>query len=71
MLVSRVACFGKIRHDPKGYSGPLSRHLLAYQSIISNVHATVRDLMEMNLASMFLKGLIDRTRNDWAEISHG
>ena len=71
MLVSRVACFGKIRHQSKGYSGPLSRHLLAYQSIVSNVHASLRDLVEMNLAAMFLEGLVDRDRDDWVDISLG
>jgi len=71
MLVSRLACLGKIRHDPKRWSGPLSRHLLAYQSIISNVHGSLRDLMEMILAAMFLDGSVDRDRNDWTDISLG
>ncbi|KAL6721581.1 hypothetical protein ACLMJK_000685 [Lecanora helva] len=71
MLVSRLACLGKIRHEPKRWSGPLSRHLLAYRSIISNVHDSLRDLMEMILASMFLEGLVDRDRKDWADISLG
>lgn len=71
MLVSRVACLGKISHEQKAYSGPLSRHLLAYQSIISNVHTTLRDLIEMILVGMFLEGLVDRDRDDWVEISLG
>ena len=71
MLISRLACLGKIRHDPKRWSGPLSRHLLAYQSIISNVHGSLRDLMEMILAAMFLEGLVDRDRNDWTDIALG
>lgn len=71
MLVSRVACLGKIRHSAKGYSGPLSRHMLAYHSIVSNVHASLRDLLEMIVAAMFLEGLVDRDRNDWADISVG
>lgn len=71
MLVSRVACLGKIRHSAKGYSGPLSRHMLAYHSIVSNVHASLRDLLEMIVAAMFLEGLVDRDRNDWADISLG
>jgi len=71
MLVSRVACLGKIHHAQKAYSGPLSRHLLAYQSIVSSVHATLRDLMEMTLVGMFLEGLIDRDRDDWVDISLG
>lgn len=71
MLVSRLACLGKIHHEPKSWSGPLSRHLLAYQSLISNVHASLRDLIEMILAAMFLEGLVDRDRDDWIDISLG
>ena len=71
MLVSRLACLGKIRHNAKRWSGPLSKHLLAYQSIISSVHESLRDLMEMILAAMFLEGLVERDRNDWTDISLG
>jgi len=71
MLISRLACLGKIHHNPKRWSGPLSRHLLAYQSIISNVHTSLRDLIEMILAAMFLEGLVDRDREDWTDISLG
>ena len=71
MLVSRVACLGKLRHQPKGYSGPLSRHLLAYHSITSTVQASLRDLIEMSLATMFLEGAVDRDREDWMKLSLG
>ncbi len=71
MMVSRVACFGKTRHNPKTYSGTLSRHLLAYQSMISNVQASLRDLIEMILVAMFLEGSIDRDRDDWMKLSLG
>ena len=71
MMVSRVACFGKIRHSPTTYSGTLSRHLLAYQSMISNVQASLRDLIEMILVAMFLEGSIDRDRDDWMNLSLG
>ena len=69
MLVSRVACIGKLRHQPRGYSGPLSRHLLAYHSITSAIHASLRDLVEMSLAAMFLEGEADRDRDDWMDLS--
>ncbi|KAL9612503.1 MAG: hypothetical protein Q9167_002888 [Letrouitia subvulpina] len=69
MLVSRVACLGKIRHQSRGYSGPLSRHMLAYYSIVSVLQAHLRDLVEMSLVTMFLEGLVDREREDWMEIS--
>lgn len=69
MLVSRVACIGNLRHQPRGYSGPLSRHLLAYHSIISAIHASLRDLVEMSIAAMFLAGDADRDREDWMDLS--
>lgn len=71
MLISRLACLGKVHHSSKRWSGPLSRHLLAYQSLISNVHSTLRDLTENILAAMFLEGLVDRGRGDWTDISLG
>lgn len=69
MLISRIACLGKIQHQKKPYSGPLSRHLLAYQSIISRVRNTLRDLVEMILAAMFLEGSVQRERTDWIDLS--
>ena len=71
MLVSRVASFGRLRHKSKGYSGPLSRSLLAYHSFISSLQNGLRDLLEMNLVSMFLDGSIERDRDGWMELSLG
>ena len=45
--------------------------MLAYHSIVSNVHASLRDLLEMIVAAMFLEGLVDRDRDDWVDISLG
>lgn len=69
MLVSRVACLGRLVHQPQGYSGPLSRHLLAYHAIIAAVQAALRDLVEMSVVTMFLDGYVDRDRDDWMEIA--
>ncbi|KAL8694482.1 MAG: hypothetical protein Q9218_000895 [Villophora microphyllina] len=69
MLVSRVACLGRLIHQPRGYSGPLSRHLLAYYSMISAVQAILRDLVEMSVVTMFLEGYVDRERDDWMDIA--
>ncbi len=71
MLVSRVACLGKIHHQPRGYSGPLSRHLLSYHSVISTLQASLRDLVEMSIATMFLEGYVERDRDDWMDLSLG
>ena len=69
MLVSRVACLGRLRHQPRGYSGPLSRHMLAYHSIISAIQASLRDTLEVALASMFLEGEVERDRKDFMDLS--
>lgn len=71
MLISRTACLGKLRHQPRGYSGPLSRHLLSYNSVISSLHASLRDLLEMSLVTMFLEGHVHRERDDWMDLSLG
>ncbi|MCJ1281580.1 hypothetical protein MMC26_000900 [Xylographa opegraphella] len=69
MFISWVASLGKIRHHAIGYSGPLNRQLLAFQSIVSEVRASLRDLIEMSLVSLFLEGDADRDRKDWMDIS--
>lgn len=69
MLVSRVACLGRVAHPPRGYSGPLSRHLLAYHAVIAAVQAALRDLVEMSAVTMFLEGYAERDRDDWMDIA--
>lgn len=78
MLVARLACTGRVSHKAKGYSGPLSRHLLAYYSIVAAVRASIRDLLDMCLATMFMEGDCEREREkanenslkagDWMEL---
>ncbi|KAH2042815.1 hypothetical protein KXV43_006198 [Aspergillus fumigatus] len=69
ILISRVACIAKIQHKNIGYSGPLSRQLLCYRSLISEVRSTLRNLIEVVLASLLLSGDASRDRNDWTEMS--
>ncbi|QGA18185.1 hypothetical protein EYB26_005869 [Talaromyces marneffei] len=60
LLISRVACIGKLKHKPIGYSGPLSRQLLSFRSLIFAVRRTLRELVEVVLTSMLLSGEVDR-----------
>ncbi|KAH9877912.1 hypothetical protein J1614_003129 [Plenodomus biglobosus] len=60
MLVSRVAGLGTLRHRPIGFTGPLSQHLLGYNSIIDVVRRTLRDLVEVASTHMFLTGCCNR-----------
>ncbi|RHZ52224.1 MKT1 family protein [Aspergillus thermomutatus] len=69
ILISRVACIAKIQHKNIGYSGPLSRQLLCYRSLVSEVRSTLRNLIEVVLAGLFLSGDANRDRNDWTEMS--
>ena len=69
MLISRVACLGKIHHKQLPYSGPLSRHLTAYQGMASNIRNALRDLLEMILAAMLMEGSVDRNQSDWMALS--
>lgn len=69
MLVSRVACVAKLQHKSIGYSGPLSRQLLSYRSLISEVRSALRNLIEVVLAGLLLSGDADRDRNDWTEMA--
>lgn len=69
MLVSRVACIAKLQHKSIGYSGPLSRQLLCYRSLISEVRHALRNLIEVVLTGLLLSGDADRDRKDWTEMS--
>jgi hypothetical protein len=60
LLIARCACLIKLRHKDKGYTGPLSKNLLAYHSIINTVCEADRDLVEAIVASMFLFAHADR-----------
>lgn len=66
LIVSRIACLGKLSHAPIGYTGPLSRHLLAYHSMISAVRSSLRDLAEVTLVTLLLNGDAHR-----GELPHG
>ena len=68
MLISRVACIAKLQHKSIGYSGPLSRQLLCYRSLVAEVRTTLRNLIEVVLAGLLLSGDADRDRDDWSEM---
>jgi len=72
ILIGRTACLLKLRHESVGYTGPLSKNLLAFHSIIKAVREADRDLVEAVIASMFMGGQASRTdRKDWAGLAQG
>ncbi|GAB7354163.1 hypothetical protein MBLNU459_g4718t2 [Dothideomycetes sp. NU459] len=60
LLVSRVACLGRLQHKSIGFTGPLSRHLLGFKSMASAVRSSLRNLAEMSLCSMLVNAHVDR-----------
>jgi|TARA_R110002003_G_scaffold388_13_gene19381 hypothetical protein len=69
MLVSRVAGLGELRHRPIGFTGPLSQHLLGYNSIINIIRQTLRDLVEVAATHMFLYGCCNRLAVDLSVVA--
>ena len=68
ILISRVACLGKLQHKPIGYTGPLNRFLLAFNAVISAVRDNLRNLLEMSAATLLLNGDAERDRKDLTDI---
>ena len=60
LLISRIACLGTFQHGAIGYTGPLSRHLLAYHQVTAAVRGALRDLVEVHACNMFLAGSVKR-----------
>lgn len=70
LLISRCASLLKLRHQANGYTGPLSKNLLAFRSLVSEVRSADRDLIEAIVASMFMYAQAKRNRDDGWELSH-
>jgi hypothetical protein len=72
LLVSRVACFAGLRHKSIGFTGPLSRHLLAYTSMVSAVRGSLRNVVEMSLFGLLANNHVERdmAASDLAQISY-
>ncbi|KFY28094.1 hypothetical protein V493_03100 [Pseudogymnoascus sp. VKM F-4281 (FW-2241)] len=69
LLIARCACLLKLRHKEIGFTGPLSKNLLAHHSIITAVRECNRDLIEAVAASMFISSHAERkNRTDWEKI---
>ncbi|KFY66921.1 hypothetical protein V496_01859 [Pseudogymnoascus sp. VKM F-4515 (FW-2607)] len=69
LLIARCACLLKLRHKEIGFTGPLSKNLLAHHSIITAVRECDRDLIEAVAASMFISSHAERkNRTDWEKI---
>ncbi|KAI0999191.1 hypothetical protein K3495_g9005 [Podosphaera aphanis] len=69
ILIGRTACLLKLRHRNLGYTGPLSKNFLSYNSLIKAVQETDRDILEAIVASMFMSNQISRhERHNYADL---
>lgn len=71
LLISRVACLARFQHNHIGYTGPLSRHLLAFHSMCTAVRSTMRDLVEVQACNLLLSGAVNRNLGhaDYSELA--
>jgi len=68
-LMVKVASLANIRHKGIGYTGPLSRELLGFNSIVRPMARSIRNLSEMVLVSLLLNGdAAKRERTDWHKL---
>ena len=70
LLISRCSTLLKLRHEANGYTGPLSKNLLAFRSLVSEVRHADRDLTEAILTSTFVYAQAKRDRDDGWQIGH-
>lgn len=69
MLVSRVCGLVNMDHKAIGYTGPLSRNLLAFNGFSRALTRELRNFTEMTLVNMLMAGDVEREgRKDWAEL---
>jgi len=69
LLISRVALLAPIRHKAIGYTGPLSRNLLAFNAFTKGMTRALRNIVEMALVSLLMNGDAEReNRTDWADL---
>ncbi|KAF2649271.1 PIN domain-like protein [Lophiostoma macrostomum CBS 122681] len=69
LLVSRVSGLGRLHHKSIGFTGPLSKHLLGYNSIIEAVRSIVRDTVEVCATHLFMSGCVSRDIENLPEIA--
>ncbi|KAL3423403.1 XPG domain-containing protein [Phlyctema vagabunda] len=68
MLIGRTACLLKLRHKENGYTGPLSKVFLLYNSLVKVVREADRDLMEAITATMLMSAQVDRSNSDLKQL---
>ncbi|KAK9432702.1 temperature dependent protein affecting M2 dsRNA replication-domain-containing protein [Lipomyces doorenjongii] len=71
LLIARVASLLPINHMPIGFSGPLSRNLLSFNSFVAKYTQIARTLIESTICSLLANSDADRLAEDnagWAKL---
>ncbi|KTW29683.1 hypothetical protein T552_00891 [Pneumocystis carinii B80] len=68
-LISRVACLSVLHKKDIAWTGPLSQELFVFNSFIKMLLQTIRSLVEMITASLFMNQDANRERDDWLEFT--
>lgn len=71
-LISRLGTLISLKHNSIGFTGPLSRNLLSFHSIVTAEIQTCRWLMETTLVSLLCNEEADRvsrTDSDWVQLA--
>lgn len=69
LLVSRIACLGRLTHSAEGYSGVLNRQLAGFSSMVHAVGTNLRSLVETCLVTLLLNGDADREAIDVGDVA--
>ena len=70
--ISRVMCAAPLSKSPDKWNGPVSRSLLAFNSMVMEVSRNLRNLVEMVLLAMCTHGDVERlgyTPNDFTNVA--
>ncbi|KAL1894750.1 hypothetical protein Sste5346_005725 [Sporothrix stenoceras] len=70
VLISRTATLLQLRQDTSGYTGPLSKSLLAFHTLTTTVGEANRAIVESLLALTFMSNQAKRERVDYWDIGH-
>ncbi|CAK7230899.1 hypothetical protein SBRCBS47491_007746 [Sporothrix bragantina] len=70
VLISRTATLLQLRQDTSGYTGPLSKSLLAFHTLTTTVAEANRAIVESLLALTFMSNQAERERSDYWDIGH-
>ena len=70
-FICRVACLASVEKAPDIWQGPVSKTLLAFNSMVMEVQRNLRNLYEMVVLAMCIHGDVERLGRgayDWSRL---